>query len=309
MKSDRIVGSVLGLALGDAFGAPYEGGVLERLLWAVIGTTKGKRRWTDDTQMTLDVVASLIEHGRVDQDDLAHRFAGSYRWSRGYGPAAARILKRIRRGQPWEAASRSVYREGSFGNGGAMRAPAVALFFAEADETELVNAVRDATMVTHGHPLAIEGAVLIGLATAMAYHDATSESIIGRLGPHAASPEFKTRLRRAGKWLGSEAIPAAQAIATKLGNGIAAVDSCLTAIYSALAFRERTFDELLDFVVKVRGDVDTISAMAGAIWGAARGKGALPEARLQTLEHYEELKIRARSLAKAAGNDPEKQSS
>jgi ADP-ribosylglycohydrolase len=54
---------------------------------------------------------------------MAHRFARSYRWSRGYGPGAARLLKRIARGQDWESASVSVYPSGSYGNGGAMRAP------------------------------------------------------------------------------------------------------------------------------------------------------------------------------------------
>ena len=41
MKTDRIIGSVLGLALGDAFGAPYEGGIAERAAWALIGRRNG----------------------------------------------------------------------------------------------------------------------------------------------------------------------------------------------------------------------------------------------------------------------------
>lgn len=54
-------GCLLGLALGDAFGAPREGGPLERLLWLLIGKTRdGCRRWTEDTQMSLDLAESLI---------------------------------------------------------------------------------------------------------------------------------------------------------------------------------------------------------------------------------------------------------
>ena len=86
--TDKTIGSILALALGDAFGARYEGGPLERALWALIGTKNGRRRWTDDTRMTIDVIESLITRGRVDQQDLAGRFARSYRWSRGYGPGA-----------------------------------------------------------------------------------------------------------------------------------------------------------------------------------------------------------------------------
>jgi poly(ADP-ribose) glycohydrolase ARH3 len=58
--------------------------------------------------MTIDVIESLLACGRVDQDDLARRFAKSYRWSRGYGPGAAKVLRRIRRGQPWQEANSSV---------------------------------------------------------------------------------------------------------------------------------------------------------------------------------------------------------
>ncbi|HNA22027.1 MAG TPA: ADP-ribosylglycohydrolase family protein, partial [Agitococcus sp.] len=59
---EQIQGCLFGLALGDALGAPYEGGILERLLWKMIGSTKeGYAKWTDDTQMTLDLLESILE--------------------------------------------------------------------------------------------------------------------------------------------------------------------------------------------------------------------------------------------------------
>src|SRR5688572_396147 len=125
---DQFQGCLLGLALGDALGAPLEGGILERLLWRAIGVSrKGEMRWTDDTQMSVDLVESFLAQGRVNPDDLARRFAKSYRWSRGYGPGAAKVLKRIARGTDWRKANRSVYRDGSYGNGAAMRAPILGL--------------------------------------------------------------------------------------------------------------------------------------------------------------------------------------
>jgi len=165
---ERCRGAVLGLALGDALGAPHEGGPIERLLWRVIGSTRdGRRRFTDDTQMELDLADSLLRCGKVDQDDLAKTFAGSYRWSRGYGPAAARVLKRIRSGRDWREANRSVHRTGSFGNGGAMRAPIVGVFF-HAQPENLVTAARQTAEMTHAHPLAMDGAAMIAVATSAA---------------------------------------------------------------------------------------------------------------------------------------------
>jgi ADP-ribosylglycohydrolase len=92
---DRFAGCLLGLALGDALGAPHEGGPVARLVWRIIGHTRpGAMRWTDDTQMSLDLADSLVSHGTVVPDDIARRFAASYRWSRGYGLGAAKILSR-----------------------------------------------------------------------------------------------------------------------------------------------------------------------------------------------------------------------
>ncbi len=130
MGLESCQGCLLGLALGDALGAPHEGGPIERLVWGVIGRTRRwERRWTDDTQMSLDLAESLVANGGVDQGDLARRFARSYRWSRGYGAGTRRVLRAIARGTDWPAASRVGHPEGSYGNGAAMRAPAVALFF------------------------------------------------------------------------------------------------------------------------------------------------------------------------------------
>jgi len=179
MKTDRFKGALLGLALGDAFGAPYEGGILERACWALIGKSRGKRRFTDDTQMTIDLAESLIANGRVDQDDLAQRFARSYRWSRGYGPGTARVLKLIRRGRSWQAAGRAVHRDGSFGNGGAMRAPALGLFYAKCDEQQLTVAVQAATEITHSHPLAVDGA---GRGVRQAYSRVVGDALCASRG-------------------------------------------------------------------------------------------------------------------------------
>ncbi|MBH0205093.1 MAG: ADP-ribosylglycohydrolase family protein [Nitrospira sp.] len=296
-RANRVVGSVMALAIGDAFGAPYEGGILERTLWAFIGVNGGKRRWTDDTQMSVDVIESLVHCGCVDQDDLASRFAGSYRWSRGYGPGTRRILKRIRQGEHWETAAQAVFRNGSFGNGGAMRAPAVGLFFACDHKGSIALAANDVAAVTHAHPLAREGAVLVALATACALNDESVTGIIQTLIAWAKSPEYAARLRKADSWLAGGDDVSPSDVAAELGNGTAAVESCVTAVYIALAFINRPFDELLAFSFQLRGDVDTITAMASAMWGAARGLNELPQARLELIEQRDYLMALARSLA------------
>jgi len=292
----RFEGCLLGLALGDALGAPYEGGPVERLLWRLIGRTRqGHMRWTDDTQMSVDVAESLLARGTLDADDLAHRFASSYRWSRGYGPGAARVLKRIARGDDWQKANRSVYPDGSFGNGAAMRAPIIGLFYARRLD-DLPEAARLSARITHAHPLGIEGAVLMASAAAWALRGSKPLEIMQNAASHCELQPFTARLQIATQWLRTGDEPPLREVVRHLGHGIAADQSCVTALYAALRFMNRPFQEMQAFVTGCRGDVDTIAAMAGALWGAANGLERLPSHPLSRLEQREKLMALAAAL-------------
>ncbi len=287
---------MLGLALGDALGAPFEGGPVVRLLWRLIGTTRaGEMRWTDDTQMSVDVAESLLARGAVDADDLARRFARSYRWSRGYGPGAARVLKKIAAGQDWQLANRSVYPEGSYGNGGAMRAPMLALFYARRPDA-LLEAVEQVTLITHAHPRGVEGALLVATATLLSLRQADPLEILLAAGVCSRHVEFTRSIDIAAKWLAAGVLPKPRQVAAELGNGIAAARSCVTALFVALSFADRPFEEMLDFVTRCGGDTDTLGAMAGAVGGARRGKAGLPLEKLRRLEQASRLSNLSRAL-------------
>ena len=296
----QFTGCLLGLALGDAMGAPYEGGPLERMLWRLLGTTRaGERRYTDDTTMSLALAESLIARGGIDQDDLAARFAAGYRWSRGYGPGAAKVLRRIRAGAPWRDASRSVYPSGSFGNGGAMRAPVVALWTCHRASTLRAVAEQSAE-VTHAHPLGMEGAVAVASATLAALEGRDARAIVDGAARSVASRAFTDKFALAAEWLESGGAPGAREVRDRLGSGMLATESCVTAVYVAARFADAPFAELLAFAAACGGDVDTVSAMAGAVWGARRGMEALPEAALARLEDRARIERVATALHDAA---------
>lgn len=296
----RFEGAVLGLALGDAFGAPYEGGPIERLVWAAIGkTSDGRRRWTDDTRMSLDLIECLVANGAVAQDDLAARFARSYRWRRGYGPGAAKLLRRVRRGGDWRRLSASVFPGGSFGNGGAMRAPVIGTFYWN-DREGCARAAREATVVTHAHPLGVEGAQIVARATSAAVGGGSAADILDAAQSGVRSSAFDARIAIARRWIQTGAMPSSREVVAQLGNGIAAEQSCATAIYLAVRFLDDAFEELHAFVVRCGGDTDTIGAMAGALWGAARGADALPVDWLNRLEDASQLRAAAIALYDAS---------
>jgi len=289
---ERYLGCVLGLATGDALGAPHEGGPAERMLWRLIGKTpSGCFRWTDDTQMSLDLAESLLSRGDLNPTDLAQRFAASYRWSRGYGPGTARVLRRLRRGEPWQEAALAGHAGGSLGNGAAMRAPILALFFPD-DDRAVIESARTSARVTHAHPLGIEGALIIGVAAHALLNDISANETLDAVRRSVASPEMSSRLETAQGWLTSGNPPEPPDVVRDLGNGASAPASCPTALYIAIRFLTEPFEEMLRFVIKCRGDVDTIAAMAGALWGVANGNDRLPDIRLEAREHLEDVAVR-----------------
>jgi len=127
MLEDKFAGSMLGLALADAMGARYEGGPLGRV--RALDDTGSVLTWTDDTEMARGLAESLVACRGLDADHLARTWAESMQPRRGYGAGARKLLERIRSGAHWREANRSVFPEGSFGNGAAMRAAPLGLCF------------------------------------------------------------------------------------------------------------------------------------------------------------------------------------
>jgi len=298
VEQDKFVGCLLALAFGDAICAPYEGGFVERFLWRMIGYTKtGEMRFTDDTQMSLDIARSFIREGGIKQNELAQEFSSSYRWSRGYGPSAGKILKRIESGMPWQKATVSVYKDGSFGNGAAMRAPVLAMCYL-LSSSEFEQSVVQSSEVTHSNPLAIDGALLIAYSTAYALSDMSNDEICSRLIKLADIDTFREKLKYCKHHLRRNSELSVREVRAIFGNKITAEKSCITAIYLSMTFRDRSFTSLLSFVKKLGGDTDTIAAMSGAIWGAFNGAEKLELEMLPRIEEQNEIQSVAAQLYK-----------
>src|SRR6478672_2469140 len=123
-RMERAALALDGLSVGDALGETC----FRTHNWDAIqddprATARGPWPWTDDTAMALAIYEMLHEHGRVDQDALARRFAARFSAQpfRGYGAGAIRLLGAITDGADWRAACAAFLPGGSFGNGSAMR--------------------------------------------------------------------------------------------------------------------------------------------------------------------------------------------
>ncbi len=282
---ERFKGCMLGLALGDAVGAPFEGSysgvkpVFHRDLPEVL-------LYTDDTEMAIGVAESLIATKGLNPDDMALRFVKNYRPFRGYGPGTAAILDMIRNKVHWKEATRMVFKQGSFGNGAAMRVAPLGLFYSN-DIERLREAVEVASSITHSHPHGMEGAVILSYAIALILESSSNIEvglILDKLLSFARSKEYSEKLHSI-KWLLQKGGSLDDVINT-LGNSILALESVPTAIYAFLCYGGN-FKKTIEFCISLGGDTDTISAMAGALSGSYIGSQSLPPQWLTELEDGE----------------------
>jgi ADP-ribosylglycohydrolase len=172
-----------------------------------------------------------------------------------------------------------------------MRASVLALLFAR-DLDGLLAAARKSAAITHSHPLGIEGAVLIAVAAHTLLEGKSPTEVLDVVEAQCSSAQMVEKMKVVRTWIESRKSPSTRDVARVLGNGITATTSCPTAIYVALRHREASFEAMIEFVIRCRGDVDTIGAMSGALWGIANGSERLPKVRLEGRELLVDLASR-----------------
>jgi poly(ADP-ribose) glycohydrolase ARH3 len=293
-----VEGILFGTFLGDAIGSYFDGWALEIMppLDAAFIAAHPPNTYTDDTQMTISVFEEMVEHGRIDQHSLMQRFSNRFSSWRGYGGGMLDVIEQWRDGGDIETSARSLYGGvGSFGDGAAMRAAPIALYYSLNECEEMVEQVRLCSTVTHTHPCGISGAILQAYCVLLALNDVPSGEWIMRCLSLPLEGAFTIQL---------EAIRACverpcslHESAASIGTGAQALEAVPAALFSVLR-NPGSFSEALLWAVGMGGDTDTIGAMAGAIAGAKFGMEGIPREWLAQLENGEEGKDFLLSLAR-----------
>jgi poly(ADP-ribose) glycohydrolase ARH3 len=301
---DRFRGCLLGVAVGDALGAPFEGRV--RVDAADVDRWAGSAmplRWTDDTHMTIGLARSLVACDGFDGAHLAAEFARNYHaepW-RGYGAGPPQVFAALAAGSAWDEPARKLFGgQGSFGNGAAMRVAPVGLVAHRAFGT-LVALARSSARVTHAHELGQQAAAVGWLVTALPAPgwDAAA-SLLDALRQAAPDTAFQQQLDRVARIGGAWGVGE---VVTELGNDIAGVEAVPAALHAFLR-HPLSLPDAVAYAVRLGGDTDTIASMTGALAGAFLGEAALPSAwraRLEAVDVLVALADRLVDLSVRAG--------
>ena len=150
----RLLGCVVGGAIGDAMGSPYEGSAAPIIL------RPAKWRFSDDTQLTLATCEAIAEKAAVSPESIAAKFTQWFQQGRisGAGSSTLKALRDLSAGAHWALSGRSG--EHASGNGAAMRAAPLA-FFLDSNEPEDRRTLRDICRITHKNDEAFAGALAV----------------------------------------------------------------------------------------------------------------------------------------------------
>ncbi len=294
---ERFLGCMLGLAVGDGLGAPYEGLTAPDIFRqfgppdVVAANPSGETLYyTDDTEMMIGVAETLVEHGRVEPESLARAFAANYHPDRGYGKGARLIIETIQAGGDWRAVAKTVFPGGSLGNGAAMRVAPVGLLFCD-DPDAVWEQARLSARPTHRHPVGVEAAQVMALAVATAAKAEVIDrreflkSLLGR----AETEEIRWALKTAIRLRRGDSIAV-------LGHTLEAHRSVVTAI-AAFAACPADYTLAVGRVIGLGDDTDTLAAMTGALCGAFGGLAAVPAGLVEQLENQVKGRDHIRELA------------
>lgn len=296
----KFLGGLLGHALGDAIGELAFSSSNESSLRDILEKIE-LLRYTDDTAMALGIAESLVSQGTLDLHHLGETFRKNFErepW-RGYAPGPPTVFTLVRQGYSYQEAAQSLFGgSGSFGNGAAMRITPLGLFFH--DSRELYERAAQSAAVTHAHPLGKDGAAVLAGAVAMAVSLSSEaefplDQFLGHLEKIPRTPNFKEKLSLMIQLI-DEGADRSRA-ARELGTNVTIHGSVPFALCSFLR-NPSSFTKCLCHAILVRGDRDTLGAMACGLSGAYLGVEQLPAKWLRKLENREYIEELALSLFK-----------
>lgn len=301
---DRAVGTLLGLAVGDAVGTTLEfqrPGTFEPITDMVGGGPFGLRpgQWTDDTSMALCLAESLLDTGDMDLADQMRRYLSwrdeGYLSSNGrcfdIGNTVSRQLSRFARtGEPVDPSPD----EDAAANGSLMRLAPVPIRW-HGDVAEAAERSAESSRSTHAARRPVDACRVLGAMTAALIGGRTADDVFApdfwQLGD--LHPEVDAVAR--GSWQAKEP-PAIRGT----GFCVDALEAAVWAVAGADSFRDAVLR-----AANLGNDADTTAAIAGQLAGARWGASGIPAAWRTKITLVERITTMADQLfATGADEDP-----
>ncbi|GAC80902.1 ADP-ribosylglycohydrolase [Gordonia malaquae] len=285
---DRARGALIGGAVGDALGVPYEFSL--RLASTGVPIMRGgglgdfaPGEWSDDTSMAMGVAMAGARHRTLVSpaalDDVA---AGFLDWFESNPPDVGnqtrKVLGNVHRGTSDTGlstrtldASRDFAQtaEHTGGNGALMRTAPVALAHLD-DRNALADAAQNVARLTHFDDEAADSCVLWCEAIRVAVVDA-------RIDVYAGLDLIDVKRRDEWQTLLDEARDQHPNTFTPNGYTVTALQAAASSVLHAPGEGADHVRDGLFTAIRIGDDTDTVAAIAGGLLGARWGRSAISE--------------------------------
>jgi ADP-ribosyl-[dinitrogen reductase] hydrolase len=308
-QKEQILGAMLGLACGDALGAPAEFHTQQEVHWRwgtltemVGGGLWSPGEWTDDTGMTLCMAEGILENPPDPVPAVGRRFLEWQPTAKDVGTTISAALSGFQGDWP-EAARRTPQAQSgkAAGNGALMRTLPVAL--AEPNEARMLALSARLSAMTHWDPQAeaccavyclwVQN-LLSGQNIKAAWYAALAWAQTLAPTPTPDTPGMSPL--PAGFWERLHAVEGLAYEALQPSGYAGYVLECLEAA-AWCCLHAQDPEEALVRAVNLAGEADTIAAVAGGILGTFWGPDALPQSWRDALYERGRLQDVARHLA------------
>ena len=276
LKTQHAIGALVGSAVGDALGAPYEfqrpglyratypspvvGGIGEMRGGGNFGWKPAE--FTDDTQMALALAESLIARNGFDPADLWQRWRT---WAETAADVGVQTREALTEKSHVGVAERVHMRRGqSAGNGSVMRNTPIALWSTEDSLESLADLAGRQASLTHYDPHNAYGAAI---HAAMIRAGIRGEDVFDAIESALAVLPAEAR----DLWM--PLLASGWQPDTSKNNGT--VWDCLAEAVWAVR-NAATFEEAVVNAVDLGRDADTVACVAGGIAGARWGVQSIP---------------------------------
>ena len=281
---DKKLGTLVGLAVGDAMGAPYEFLAKGRYTPTKEYNTGGVHNvsigeWTDDTSMALCLAQSLIERKCFDPIDQMEKYlnwyTGGYMGTRetcfdiGNSTVKSIIDFELNRN-----IFSKVTRNDESGNGTIMRLAPIPMFFT--DYIMLLEFAKKSSLTTHKSPEAYKCAILLAEIIRNCYLETDKIKIL----------ENTKYLKEVLGYDLSELYVGEEGFYPTIPTGYC-IDTLQCAIQGFLYFDN--FVSGLMYCISLGDDTDTVGAVYGQIAGAYYGLSEIPDYYKQNLMQYNKI--------------------
>jgi ADP-ribosyl-[dinitrogen reductase] hydrolase len=284
LNFEHAAGVIIGLAIGDAMGAPLEGlpvppvPVRSFQAGGIHGVEAG--HFTDDTLQAVAIAKSLVFCGGFSPEDILRRFIRDFEYSpQFYGPTSSAVFGLIRDGVPPDDAARRVCEEAGGGrsNGSVMRGAPIGVFY----PPPAVRAVSIAcARLTHRHPVAAECSAFVNRMVSGLARGEDRSSAHSRALSACEHDEVYGML--------------ADPLAFPLSPSLDALEATHCAV--SVFLTSSSFEDAIVGAINLGGDADTIGAICGALAGAGYGLGGIPPAWKGGLHRAGDLLALSRAL-------------